>query len=435
MNTMNRRSLLQSALFGAGACGLASIATGLPISFFRDGIIPDARAQSALPPQFLIMLSNGLGDPINVSSPGAQGMGGNAVYNSAPSMAVSPLQMGGLSTTAALPWTTIPAASLARMNVVHHRTYQNAHPQYPKVMRLTDNARGPDGSGTEHLVSVLGQETSEALGTIQREPISLTNDITFEGRTLSAVRPTTLASMFSPKEGIGVELAEIRRTHLDGINAMLRAEGTSEQRRWLDRFASSHEQVVSLDQNLAAGFANIGDDTPAGQIAAAVLLIQMKVAPAIMMYIPMGGDNHFDSGLVIETAEHQSGFAFLVQLLAALETAGLSDSVTISNLHAFGRTFRLGRGGRNHNLNHHAMCTIGANVVPCIGGGVAPSGNDFGAVAIDSETGQGGDGGDIPVTESLEAAAKTLGAALGIARDRLDTRIVGGKVIEAAVAS
>ncbi len=146
----------------------------------------------------------------------------------------------------------------------------------------------------------------------------------------------------------------------------------------------------------------------------------------------LGGDNHFDGGLIIETAEHATGFAFLVQ---ALESAGLSDTVRISNLHAFGRTFRLqGRGGRNHNLNHHTMCTIGANVAPCIAGGVASSGKDFGAVAIDSQSGKGGDGGDIPVTESLEAVAKTLGAALGIARDRLEKRILGGKVIEAAVA-
>jgi len=435
MNPMNRRSLLMSALFGAGSCGLSSIATGLPASFFRDGLIPDAFAQDAGPAQFLIMLSGGAGDPVNVSSPGVQGVAG-ANYNSDPSMAVTPLQMGSVSTTAALPWTTIPEWALSRMNVVHHRTYQNAHPQYPKVMRLTDNARGPDGSGTEHLVSMLGQETSEVLGTVQREPISLTRDITFEGRTLSAVKPTTLASMFSPQEGLGVQLAEIRRSHLDRINTLLKDEGTTEQRRWLDRFATSHEQVVSLDQSLAAGFSGIADDTPAGQIAAAILLIQMKVAPAIMMYIPTGGDNHFDGGLIEETAQHASGFAFFVQLLEALDAAGLRDSVTVLNLHAFGRTFRLtGRGGRNHNLNHHAMCTIGANVNPCIAGGVASSGNDQGAVPIDSQTGQGGDGGDIPVTESLEAAAKTLGASLGIGRERLETRILGGKVIEAALTS
>jgi hypothetical protein len=115
---------------------------------------------------------------------------------------------------------------------------------------------------------------------------------------------------------------------------------------------------------------------------------------------------------------------------------GLADQVTVTNLSVFGRTLgKKGTAGRDHNLNHHVMMISGPAVQPGVFGGIKESGNDFGATSIDSATGEGGNGGDIPEEETLEAAAKTLATVVGLAPDRVELRVAGGKVISAAVAS
>ncbi|MET0795251.1 MAG: hypothetical protein ABW061_27275, partial [Polyangiaceae bacterium] len=61
-----RRRLLQSAVFGAGLVGLKSLATGLPISWFRGGLL---HAAEPAPPNFLILASVNSGDPFNANAP------------------------------------------------------------------------------------------------------------------------------------------------------------------------------------------------------------------------------------------------------------------------------------------------------------------------------------------------------------------------------
>ena len=112
----------------------------------------------------------------------------------------------------------------------------------------------------------------------------------------------------------------------------------------------------------------------------------------------------------------------------------MQDKLTVANLSVFGRTLaQKGTRGRNHNLNHHVMMISGANVNAGVIGSIARSGNDFGATGIDSVTGAGSDDADIPANETLEGATKTLGCALGISADRIDTRISAGKIIQAAL--
>jgi len=90
-------------------------------------------------------------------------------------------------------------------------------------------------------------------------------------------------------------------------------------------------------------------------------------------------------------------------------------------------------GGRNHNQNHHVMTLFGKHVKGGVIGGVDVVDNDYGAVAIDSKTGKGGDGGDIDPLTSLESAGKTLAAALQLPADVIDQRIAAGKVVSAAL--
>jgi len=231
-----------------------------------------------------------------------------------------------------------------------------------------------------------------------------------------------------------LELTKIRQESLDELHAALKVDGTPAQRTWLDRYASTREQIDSIDGNLLETFDSINDNSQNSQIAAAIALIQMQVSPVLQISIAFGGDNHRDGGLTQEAEQSVTGIAAIGSLLTQIDEAGLRNDVTVANLSVFGRTLQeRAPGGRNHNLNHHAMMISGSNVNPGVIGGIERSGNDWGATGINSVNGASNNNGDIPQNETLEAATKTLGCALGISEDRMNTRISGGKVIQAAL--
>ena len=60
------------------------------------------------------------------------------------------------------------------------------------------------------------------------------------------------------------------------------------------------------------------------------------------------------------------------------------------------------------------------------------AGTEYRAQAIDSTTGQGGADGDIVFDDTLGAAGKTLGAAMGVGSDRLDELVPPGKIVQSA---
>lgn len=366
--------------------------------------------------------------------PGCYGV--NGVYNNPhPEMAPTQLMLGDKSTTAAAPWAATPQWVLDRTAFIHHRTYFNTHPAYGKVLGVAGAAKSPGGNGADQLPSVFSNELATPLDTIQQEPISLSKgELSFQGRSLQSLRPSMLKQMFAPREGVQLDLQTLRDQTLDDLHTQLRDSGTHAQKTWLDRHALSREQVRSIDEALLERFAMLDDDSPASQVSAAVTLILMKVSPVIAIQIPFGGDNHKDAGLVDERDQTVTGVATWSSIFDELLDVGLEDSVTVANLNVFGRTLRnQGSGkGRDHNLNHHVMAITGPNVRGGVMGGIEPSGNDYGASGIDSQT--GAKGGDIDVNDTLESAAKTLGRALGIGQDRLEERIDGGKVIDAALA-
>ena len=433
--SISRRHALKTALFGPGYIGLQSLATGIPISALMNGIPNTAHALEDSRPQYLILTSRSAGDPINANAPGTYVDG--VVHNPSQDLAATNFFLGDQRVRAARPWSTLPQRALDQTTFIHHRTYQNVHAQHDNVMGLLGNARGPTGTGTEVITSLYSSETAGMLGTIQQEPIALAeNALTFEGRALQSVQPQTLATLFTPETGVGLQLQRRRQISLDRINAELRTNGTPTQRRWLDRYASSQDQIESLDESLLGVFSGLSNNNERSQIQAAIALIQMQVAPVIQIGIDFGGDNHRDGGLTEEATKTISGMASLTAMFEQLRAVGLQDRVTVANLNVFGRTLReKGTRGRNHNLNHHVMMVSGANVNPGVIGSVARSGNDFGATAINSTTGAGGGNADIPANQTLEAATKTLGCALGISADRMNTRINRGKIIRAALKS
>jgi len=431
-----RRNMLKTALFGSGFMGLRSVVSGVPLAALLTGRIDEAMAEDDLTaePQSLVLFTSSAGDPFNANVPGCYGISG--VYNNPHTeMAPTSMMLGDVSTTAAKPWAMVPAKFLNRTNFIHHRTYLNTHPSYPKVLGLVGNAKSPGGNGSDQVASVFGSELMAAVGTLQEEPISLSaSELSFQGRALQSLRPSMLQQMFAPLDGVQLDLQMLRDQTLDDMHATLKASGTHAQKTWLDRHALSREQVRSIDDALLSRFALLEDDSPTSQVYAAVTLLLMKVSPVVAITIPFGGDNHKDAGLVVERDQTVTGVATWQLLLEELEAAGLADTVTVANLNVFGRTLR-NQGsdkGRDHNLNHHVMSICGKHVRAGICGGIEESGNDFGATAIDSVTGAAG--GDIPGEETLEAAAKTLGRVLGIPQERLDERISAGTPILSAIA-
>lgn len=425
------------ALFGAGYAGLKGLATGLPPSFF----LGERQALAAAPktPQFLILATADSGDPLNANCPGSYVAG--VENNPDPAMAPVSFKLGTVSTKAAKPWSALPAELRARMSFFHHRTYTNAHVEYPTVAALQGAAKAQGGVGPEMLVSLFAQEAAAALGTVQTEPVALGQEqITFGGHPLDHVDTNSLKSLFTEPDELGKNLQALRDQQLSAVYQSLQTDGSNAQKSFLDRYALGREQVRKLGDGLGALLARLPVDpaqrnSPMDQVIAAAALISMKVSPVITLHLPFGGDNHGDSDLADERDQSVASIAALGQLWTELTSFGLQDRVTIASLNVFGRTLkRSSTGGRNHNQNHHVLMMAGAGVKASVIGGPVPLADDFAASAIDSKTGAARDGGDVKPEESLESAGKTLGAAMGFSQDLLDTRIISGKLVPAALA-
>jgi len=198
---------------------------------------------------------------------------------------------------------------------------------------------------------------------------------------------------------------------------------------------TSQAQVRNIDQSLLDSLTSIKDNTAASQVQAAITLIQMKVTPVIAIHIPFGGDNHRDVGLATETAQTQTGVATIAALMQQLATAGLADKVTFMSLNVFGRTIGPGNtDGRQHNPNHQVSITIGKPFKGGVMGGVIPLKGDYGALAIDSATGEGTASGDVAADETLSSFGRTMLTAVGVDAATTNSAIISGTVIGAALA-
>jgi len=161
----------------------------------------------------------------------------------------------------------------------------------------------------------------------------------------------------------------------------------------------------------------------------------MNVTPVITIHIPFGGDNHTDALLANEARQTVSGVAAIGSLMSQLAAAGLSDKVTFMSLNVFGRTLGPSNtDGRQHNANHQVSITIGKPFKAGVIGGVGPVAGDYGALAINSQNGRGGAGGDVEPAATLTALGKTVMTGLGVDSAVIDDQITSGKVISAALA-
>ena len=437
---MNRRSVFRFGAAGAAALGalcLRSLATGLPV-----GLLAGPRSAWAQvppePPQMLVLCTSQAGDPFNAHAPGCPTEGAGTPPDDR--LRHVSIELGEARAQAAAPWGALPREMRDRMAFIVHRTNVNAHPEHARVMRLGGAAKGLEGNGEDMLVSLLAAHNAAALGTIQREPVHMGKPaMTSEGRVLPRVSPTQLVDLFAGAEGALQDLALARDRALDTLYADLKVNGTRAQRDFLDRYARSRAQARQLGQSLGALLEGIpadpdAPDSATDQVRAAAALCSLRVAPAVILTIPFGGDNHTDPGLVNETEETLAGIAALGLLWDELGRYGLKDDVTVAHWNVFGRTFiARGNTGRNHNGKAHTAMLLGRRVRAGVYGGVMPDGNDFAAQGIDPETGRGVDRGGILPEDTLASMGKTLCAALGLDDATIDARVRAGQIIRPAI--
>lgn len=434
--TLDRRSFLLRTLYGTGMLGLRSLASGVPVSMLLDPA--RAEAQALDNPQFLILNTSQAGDPLNCNAPGTY-LDSKILHPSDPKMAKQSFMIGGNAWDAAAPWSALSGV-FDRMALIHHSTETEQHLHEPEVLGLMGSVADKDMA-----VSAYAAKLAPALGTIQSQPVTLgtvdsSEAISVRGRPQPMLNPTSLATVLGGAQGPLANLVAARDKDLDRLNAFFKARGNVEQRRLLDAYATSQSQVRKLSTDLLDQLATLKDNGPDSQVAAAIVLIRMKVAPVVTVHIPFGGDNHFDDSLGKETDETVSGMATLGKLFSSLASAQLSDKVTFASLNVFGRTLTRKDYGRSHNRNHHLTMLVGTRVKGAVIGGVTPKNDDYGALAIDSASGRGVDSGDISPANSLASVGKTLGAALGLSSDVVDSTVVNpssgttvGKLIKAAL--
>jgi hypothetical protein len=435
---ISRRKALMATLFGAGYVGLRALATGIPARVLIHGRRAFADGAASCPDrsraQFVILNTSGNGDPINANVPGTY-EDVKIAHSADPAMAATKLMLGGVATTAALPWSTLSQSVLDRTSFWHVMTNTPVHPKEPDVLRLM----GTTTAG-EMLPSLLAKQLAPCLGSIQAQPITLgasspSEGLSFSGQALPIIPPLALkATLTSPSGGLA-NLQALRDQTLGQLDELYRGGANPAQKAYLDALIQSQAEVRNIRQDLLSSLSSIKDNSVASQITAAVALIQMNVTPVIAIHIPFGGDNHTDAALAKEAAQTVSGVAAIGSLMAQLAAAGLADQVTFLSLNVFGRTLGPSNtDGRQHNQNHQVSIAIGKPFKGGVIGGVGPLAGDYGALAIDAATGAGRAGGDVSPAESLASFGKTALAAIGADTAAIEAAINVGKVIPAALA-
>lgn len=438
---LSRRKVLLDTLFGAGWLGLRSLATGIPLAVLanpRRAAAQTVGCASNPAAQYILLSSSGDGDPLNANVPGMYQIP-DIAHPLDVGMAPAQLTLSGQAWTAATPWTKLPQAMLDRTCFFHHGTYTVVHPDIGNVMALQGFV-----SHHEMLVSLLSSQLAGCLGTVQAQPIALGPRssgelITVGGRPQPILSPSALASLLASPSGPLGQIQAIRDADLDRLNDWYRQNGNSAQRAFVDRYALSQKQARSISETLLGSLAAIKDNSPDSQVAAAMILFQMNVAPVVSIHIPFGGDNHTDTALARESAETIAGVATIGNLWTQLTTTGLQDRVTFATLNVFGRTLSAKNGngsGRSHHGDHHVAVLIGRPFKGGVVGGVEPADGEYRATSIDATSGAAvaGGSGNVPFSETLSAMGKTLGVGCGVDPTFLDQSIRGGKVVAAALA-
>ncbi|MEM1032855.1 MAG: DUF1501 domain-containing protein [Myxococcota bacterium] len=441
---VGRRGVLGGLSALGGSVMLRSLATGIPAAVLMDPL--SAGADMELPAKTLLIASSRLGDPMNANVPGCYGGPDfdDLYHPLGPEMTPTDIMLGSVATRAAKPWADLDQGVLDRAVFFHHGTYTPVHGEMPRVQRMMDGTERND-----MLVSLLSRELAPRLGSVQAEPVTLGANnggelLSSEGRIIGNVAPLSVRAALGGVDGPLKRLTALRDKHVDAIHALYQRRGTPSQRRLLDRWVRSRQDVREISTGLIGRLEQIDNNGEVNQVRTAAVLAAMNISPVISVHIDFGGDNHVDADLSRERDRHVTGCATIGALMAEIDglksEGSLSQGVIFATLNVFGRTLKKkARAGRDHNSAHHCMVMMGDGLEGGIVGGLEKGGKngEWRATSIDRDSGDGvpGDAGNIPFEETLFSAGKTLGAALGVHRDRLDEMLTSGAVVESVFSS
>ena len=460
---INRRHFLTQSLLASNALRLKALATGLPASFLLGA--PLQASQAAMDAKYLMMSLRQDADPLGNNGPGMYGdpsnsndirheidhassadLGNNALgsINGEDIFAndfsnPSTISLGGQSALASKPWSKLPQAWLDNMSCLNIATGANAHPEFNAVLGFSGAVKGNDGTGSEYFPSLIAQETAASLGTLMPEPVIVGGKTySSSGTKLGLLQPLDIKDLFAENKAYTDDLNRLRDRAIDEIYRETKINGTRAQRNFIDQYSQSRTQAKQIGESLNALITDINGDDPLNQVKMAVALFRLNLTPLVSIGLISGGDNHQDDLLERETTETINTINILSSLHQALVDANLEDRVNFANLYTFGRQHkRNNNGGRNHHRNHHSMYLYGSNVQAGIVGDLEltykrGAVDGLQAVAFNADTGQAANA-DISRDESLAAAGKTIAKSVGISDERINLRISGGKVINAAL--
>ena len=430
MVPMNRRQALLSSALTAGSIAMRSLATGIPIAILMDprkGLTAE-NVPAEDKAQFILLSTSGNADPCGSNIPGMY-LDPGVTHPTAATMAPKQLTLNGKTFTAATPWANLPQNILDRSVFFHAATYTVVHGDETQTLQL-----GGAITKQEMLLSFASKQLAPVLGTVQSAPVAIGREvIMYEGRVQPVMTPAALASVLTLPQGPLSNLQKLRDQTLDKLNTWYKAQGVPASQNFIDRYATSQNQLRNVSGGLLNSLATIRDNSAASQLTAAVVLFQMKLAPAVSVHLDWGGDNHGDANLNNEATQTTASLALLNTFYSNLATLGLTDKVTFLQLNVFGRTLNRA-SGRDHNANHMGITMIGSNFAGGVIGGVGrTANNDFGAQPIDSATGLTSQSGDVPFLELFSAFGKTFAAGVGIKKEFIEANITGGKIVQAAL--
>jgi len=426
--SQTRREVLRHGLLGAGWVGLRAVATGLPIGLLLDPQRAEALATSSSPKaRFLVLSLSTCGDPLNANVPGSYSVA-DIVHPSDPRLAATTLSIAGRKHQGARTWQQLGQKLLDRTVFFHHATLKTSHPSLPELLRVSGEL--------ESAPMLFAKELGPKLQTVSAEPLLIGVDevVTVGNRRLGSVRPTELRDALLGPGSPLPQLTSLREETLQRLTYLRKRTGSAAIGRVLDAQALSAKQAAQLGERLLADLRAIRSDQADGQVLAAAVAARLGMSPVLAIHIPFGGDNHFDSGLVKEAEETNSGVGHIANLWSKLGSYGMADRVCFAHFSVFGRTLRrYGMQGRDHWPLHNAAILQGAPFRGGVVGGLIAQEGDYGAVAIDSKTGQGQQAGDIAIADGQKSLLRTLGEGLGIGAQVLTAQLPDSKAVRSAL--
>ncbi|MGC6416015.1 MAG: DUF1501 domain-containing protein [Bradymonadia bacterium] len=429
---LTRRTFLGGSAAASAGLLLRGLATGIPPALLLNP--HKAMSQGAnMRRQTLIMSVSQAGDPVNINCPGSYINDAPRNFANNPLLSAVNGNFGGQTVRTAQPWAALPNALRRRLAFFHLKTFAAAHTEFDQTLTLRGAVKSAAGNGSEMFPSMVAQLNASHLGAIQQEPLLLTGSrVSYESQPIQVTKPTAIKSLFTGAESALGDLRPLRDDTLDRLYAQLRASGSRPQMDFLERFVRGRDQARTLGNSLGTlldriPLNNDDKDSVEDQVIAACALAQLGVAPAIIINIPFGRDNHQDSTLEAEADQTRRGVASIELMWNELNRLNIQDDVSFAMLNVFGRTFhRNSRGGRDHNRHHGVMVSFGRHVKGGVFGGVTGDGR---CRNIRPNNGRPVNNGGIAADATLATAGRSMCAALGMSNREIDQRIQGGRIL------